>query len=277
MNASIEFAAARILQRMQETYGKPSTRWRVDESAFTNLDLGAYRRIRADLDAAGFAFLQDVALLEVNDSPTTLIAPTMIRSLVSSDGRIVAAYYQVRPRWKRLWGKVLTGLKNGRWFDAPMLLVRMGRTRHCVEFSSELSDGRFLSSSNAEAAERVGMPAELDRKFHKNGTSWHVLLAEHRDRLTTALARGGMEAVVSRTAEDMEARFERESALKRAHRARIGWITHDELLKMSGGNVAMANAVHVAIRAQLGASASALGSSSVGEFAKRGGGAAAND
>ncbi len=205
-----------------------------------------------------------------------MIAPTMIRCLVSPDGRIVANYYQVKPRWRRLWGKVFTGLKNGRWIAAPGLLFKFGGTRHSVEFSSEMSDGRFFSSSNAAAAEKIGMPAELDRRFHPTNTPWPRLLAEHRARLTAATA-DGAGVTTARGIDDLEARFDRENALKRAHRERIGWITREELLKMSGGNPAIADAIHVAIRTQLGASATALGSASVGEVVQRRCGDAAND
>ena len=194
MNPSIESAATRILQNMQRVYGKPSTRTRVDESGFAHLDLGAYRRIRAELEAEGFVFVQDYAIAEINESPITLMAPTMVRSLVSDDGHIVASYFQVRPRWKRLWGKVFTGLRNGRWIGALKLIFKRSRVRHCVEFSSEFGDGRFLSSSNAQAAEKIGVPFEFDRRFHKTGTPWGVLLAEHRWRLAEALADGRVKA-----------------------------------------------------------------------------------
>jgi hypothetical protein len=176
----------------------------------------------------------------------------MLRAFTARDGSMVATYYQKRPRWKRLFGKLWTGIGNGRLIDAPRMFLKAAKAHDCVEFSSEFADGGFVSTSNAEGAESIGMPASMDRKFHSYGTSMETVLADHRARIDAAAQkRGGPAPLPVKSFADLEAQLERENLRKREHRAAIGWITHAELLKMCGGKEALADAVFAEIRAQL--------------------------
>lgn len=252
MNPAIEQTARNILQTLQRTYGKPLTRIAAAEADFPKLDLAGYRDIRAALEAAGFTYLRDYAVPEINDSPTTLLAPTMLRAFTARDGGMVATYYQKRPRWNRLWSKLWTGIGNLRLIDAPRMFFKTSQAHDCVEFNSEFADGGFVSTSNAEGAESIGMPASLDRKFHPYNTPMETVLADHRARLAAAMQkRGGAAPLPVRSFADLEAQLERENLRKREHRASIGWVTHAELLKMCGGKQALADAVFAEIRTQL--------------------------
>jgi len=257
VNPSIRGAAARILKSVRDTYGRPLTRVPAREADFPHLDLRMYRHMHETLRAQGFALLCDYAVREINESPSTLLAPTMIRAWTAREGGMVAScmvasYYQRRPRWSRLGAKLLTGLKNGRWIDAPAMSVKAARVRHCVEFATELEDGSFVSTSNAESAESIGMPAQLDRKFHPFGTPVPTLLEDHRARVAAASARrDGATPRPVHNVEELNAQLARENAVKNAHRAAIGWVTHGELLKLSGGKSELADAIYAEIRTLL--------------------------
>jgi len=251
MNESIRNAARSILQSMRRAYGAPLTRVPAREADFPHLDLAAYRRFAADMQARGYVFLYDYAVREINESPTSLIAPTLLRAYASPDGAIVATCYQRSARWDRLRAKLWQGLLNGRWIDAPKMFFRAGRTLHCIEFSSSFADG-FVSTSNAQGAESIGMPASLDRKFFPYGTPLSVLLAEHQARLAAAAQRrGGQAPVPVRGVGELLVHADRESQIKSAHRAAIGWVTREELLKLSGNKPQLADAIYAEVRALL--------------------------
>ena len=252
MNPSIEVAARNIIASMKRAYGAPYTRVPAQEADFPHLDMAAYARVRAGLEAAGYDYLFDYAIKEINDSPTSLRRPTMLRAFGARAGGGSAAYYQSRPHWPRLWGKLLTGLSNGRWIDTPKMILRMVPTRHCIDLMSEFADGSWVSTSNAEAAESIGMPKSLDRKFHPYDTPLAVLLADHRERVAAAVAaRGGALPLPVRSKDDVLAASERENVIKREHRAAIGWVTHGELVKMSKGNTELAGHIFAEVRKQL--------------------------
>lgn len=251
MNESIRNAARNILQTMRRAYGTLPTRVPAREADFPHLDLAAYRRFSADMRARGYVFLYDYAVREINESPTSLIAPTMLRTHASPDGAIVATFYQRSARWDRLRAKLWQGLMNGRWIDAPKMFLKAGKTWHCTEFSSGFADG-FVSTSNAESAESIGMPASLDRKFFPHGTPLAVLLAEHQARLAAAVQkRGGQAPLPVRGVGELLVHADREGQIKSAHRAAIGWVTREELLKLSGNKPELADAIYAEVRALL--------------------------
>jgi hypothetical protein len=252
VNPSVRAAAARILKSMRDTYGQALTRVPAREADYAHLDLRMYGRMDRALRAQGFAPLCDYAVREINESPTSLLAPTMIRAWTASEAGMVASYYQRRVRWPRLLRQLIKGLKNGRWIDAPMMSVKAARVRHCVEFASELADGSFVNTSNAESAESIGMPAQLDRKFHPFGTPVQAVLEDHRARVAAASGRrGGARPRPVRGIEELNAQLARENAMKNAHRAAIGWVTRGELLKLSGGKSELADAIYAEIRTLL--------------------------
>jgi hypothetical protein len=250
MTTPIENAARNILATMRRTYGSAPTRVPVEPVDFPGLDLAAYARVTQELAGAGYRPLLDYAIAQINDSPTSLIAPTFIRTFVARDGATVANYYQRRPRWGRLAQTLWRGLMNGRWLAAPRMALGAAATRHCLDFACEFADGHWVFTSNAEGAEMVGTPPQMDRKFLPYGTGTAQVLAKHQARQAAAGAAHGAPLPV-RGIPDLHAMLARESAAKSAHRAAIGWVTHGELLKMSGGNRDLADQVYAEVRTQL--------------------------
>jgi hypothetical protein len=250
MSTPIENAARNILATMRRTYGSAPTRVQVQARDFRALDLAAYERVTQELAGAGYLPLLDYAITEINASPTSLIAPTFIRTFATRDGATVANYYQRRPRWGRLARTLWRGVMNGRLVDAPRMALGAAATRHCLDFACEFADGHWVFTSNAEGAEMVGTPPQMDRKFLPYGAGTAQVLAEHQARQAAAIALHGAPLPV-RSSADLHAMLGRESAAKNAHRAAIGWVTHGELVKMSGGNRELADQVYAEVRTQL--------------------------
>ena len=223
-----------ILDSMRAMYSKPFTEVPAREADFPHLDLRAYARARADFESRGFRFLEDTEILEVTNSPGSLIARTMVRHMLSTDGQLVAGYYQVRPRVGRVLWSLFQGLLNLRWIDMPLFALKMLRTRHCFGIESELSDGTFVTTSNAEAASDLLQPLTIDMAIHPYGTPLDVLLEDHHRRLRSRLEEppGRSVRVITSPEEERQMGL-RLHALKNEYRAAVGWVTRAELRAMS--------------------------------------------
>jgi hypothetical protein len=248
MGSSARETAKAIVASMKNHYGAPHTVVPADESQFDHLDLNGYRTFQAALESEGFLALGNVEILEVSQSPTTLIARTMIRCMISGDGTTYAGYYQVRPRiWRRL--KLLVrGLINLRLIAAPLNFITGMLTRHCLEFETELNDGRFLITSNAEAAARITGPRSIESNIRPYSTPTAALLQAHQRRLGELVAETNAKPLILRTYADVEGMQKRQNAQKIAHRATVQWVTYAELERMSGGNVEQAEEVFEEVR-----------------------------
>lgn len=253
MTSSIQQAAQRIIASMQRAYGGGSTYLDAKEADFTHLDLRAYRDFQGEHEAQDFRHLRDFEIAEISNSPTTLIARTFIRAMVSPDGDAVVEYYQVKPRMGRLVRKLLRGLANGRWLDTPRFFFRTLKTKHCVGYESELSNGDFITTSNAESAGKLSLPPTIDSEFHPYGTSPAVLTRRHRERLSARSAvTHDLRPRVVRTVEDLLRMQHRLKQQKDAYRATVKWVTQAELEKLSPGNPRLAASVYEEVRRQLG-------------------------
>ncbi|WP_266171315.1 hypothetical protein [Dyella subtropica] len=252
MSDSNQQAAQRIIASMRRSYGSEFTYLEVKEGDFTHLDLRAYRDFQIRHEAQGFRHLRDVEIAELTASPTTLLARTFIRSMVSADGGIVADYYQVKPRMARLMRLLLRGLGNGRWLDSPKFFLRTLKTKHCTGYESELSNGDFITTSNAESAGKLSLPPSIDSEFHPYGTLPAVLASRQLQRLKARLAAApDLHPCPVRTAEDLMQMQRRLKQQKNAYRAAVNWVTQAELEKMSPGNPQLAAVIYEEVRRQL--------------------------
>jgi hypothetical protein len=250
MNESgVTKAARHILETLQRQYGAPNTVVSVSEADFAHLDLAAYRTSRADMEAEGFRHIGDLEVLEVSESPSSLLARTMLRSMISEDGFIVSNYYQVKPRIGRYMKLLARGLRNLRLIDAPRSFARGMRTRHCSGFTTEFDDGTSLVTSNAHAASAISGPPAIESNYFAYGTPSSVLLRAHRARVEAILcAKTEVKPVVIASLPDLLQMYKRQSTQKSAYRATVQWITKAELQGMSSGNPAIANAVFAEVQ-----------------------------
>lgn len=240
--STLRKAAEEIIGNLKRAYTAPYTIVPADEPAFSHLDLSAYRRFKETLESDGYRFLSDYEILEVNNSPNSLLARTMIRCMVSADGGTSAGYYQIQPRIGRLVTNLLVGIVNLRFIAAPSFFLHNVRTKHYYDFESEIA-GAYVTTSNAAGAAAMSLPASVDAKFFGYETSLTALRAAHEARLAAAVGRTGASPTRMSSKEDVVAMQARLKRLKDAHRATSNWITHEELLALSGGNIALADAI----------------------------------
>ena len=244
-------AAAEIISSLKKTYAASFTIVRVDEKSFSHLDLSAYGRFQATLEAQRYRFLADIEIVEINNSPTSLMAPTMIRSMVSRDGETEAGYYQVRPRVGRLLKNLLVGIANFRFIAAPSFFLENLGTKHCYDFTSEIA-GTYVTTSNAAAAAAISLPGSVDAKFFGYDTPLTDIRAAHESRLAAAVRRVGASPTRMSSYADARAIQARLKQVKDAHRLASNWITQNELLALSGGDTELAEAVFEEVQKLLG-------------------------
>ncbi|MEP7002341.1 MAG: hypothetical protein ABI969_17765 [bacterium] len=240
--------AERIVAKMKALYSQPDTTVLVEESQFPQLDLAAYRQFRHALEAIGYRFLGDYEMINVSNTPDSVMARTMIRCMLSADGETCAAHYQAHPRMERVLSNLFVGVLNLRLIDAPLGFLRMLKPKLVYDFMSEVVDNH-LTTSNAEAAGTISSPASVDRKFFAYDTSLDVVRSAHKARLAAAVARAGSKPTVVATYADWEAMQSRLRLQKAAHRAAVGWITRDELRAMSPGNQTIADEIFEEVQA----------------------------
>lgn len=238
-------AAQRILQGMQHNFQDQVTYRVAAEADFPHLRIKDYHDIQAELEALRFRHLVDHENMRVSASPGSVIMPTLIRRYVSVGGNISSDHYQVRPNLRRRLRMLLTGLLNLRWIAAPRNFLGALKTRNCVDFETELSDGSFITTSNALAAAKISLPAEIDGEHYPYGHPVTALLQRHRQRLAARLAASpGLKPLRVDSVEDVLAMSARLQALKARHRQAVGWVTNQELRGMAGNQPVLADHVH---------------------------------
>ena len=247
--SSVSKAARRIVETMQRQYGAPNTMGLVSEAHFAHLDLPAYRSFRTAMEAEGFRYLGDLEIPEASRSPTTLLARTMIRGMISEDGVVASDYYHAKPRVWRYVKVLATGLRNLRFVDAPRTFARGMHTRHCTDFATEFDDGTSLVTSNAQAASMISSPPTIETTFSPWGTPPSVLLQAHRTRVEEILrAKTQAKPVVIASLSDLLQMHKRQSTQKAAYRATVQWITKAELQGMSAGRPEIADLVFAEVQ-----------------------------
>ena len=244
MFKSAASAARQIVDSMQKSYSAPQTLTPVSEADFPRLDLAKYQSFRTDMEVRGFRYVADLEILELSQSTTTLLARTMIRSMISTDGSIALGYYQIKPRIWRSVKLLATGLLNFRFIDAPRNFLDGMRTKHCIDFETEFVDGRFLITSNAQLAGLISGPPTIESNYFSFGTPVSVLFDFHRKRLDEILSSGaGIKPAALSSVSEILQMQKRQSTQKAAYRAAVQWVTKEELQGISFGHTDLGNEV----------------------------------
>ncbi len=242
MSESVSEAARTILEIIKRQYQSDYTIVSVNETDFPHLALSRYRAFQAEMEAENFSFMSDLEILEVSQSPTSVIARTMIRSMLSRDGTINAGYYQIKPNLERRVKLLLKGLKNLRWIDAPRSFLNSLGTKNYFDFETALSDGTFLVTTNIQPS--ISNPPSVETHYLPFATPASAMLQFHKQQLeeklknNAAISPGTMSSLP-----DILAMQKRQRDQKTAYRATVQWITQSELQTMSGGNPDLANAI----------------------------------
>ena len=223
--------AERILAHIEAIY-QPQHAWAsVRETDFGHLDLAFYRKTQRLLEEAGFVHLEDCEDLTIERAPANMLQRVLVRVLVSRDGTITAALYH--PKLKSVYMRVILAV----------LGKRLGRI---TDFETEFTDGSFICTTNAMAAQAITLPDLIESEFLPVKTPPLELLERHRARVSRRIERSGLQARAFRTVAETRASQHRMEAIKAAFRGEIGGITREELETLS--NAKLAAEVHAEIR-----------------------------
>lgn len=249
MADSLRIAAERIIASMKRNFsGGDHGAVPATPSEFRHLDLKAYEVFASTMAAQGFRHVADYAKPGLTNTPTTLMAHTMIRTMLSPDGNVAATYYQVKPRIGRRLKLLARGLLNLRLVAAPRNFVQAMETRHSVDIETALDDGMFFCTSNAEGAAAISTPPFIKSKFHPRSTTPAVLLDDHRRSVEEYLrANGGVRPLRMESVEDVMQMERRQAELKSSYRKSVEWITKEELERL-GSSAAVSQAVFDEVR-----------------------------
>jgi len=181
------------------------------------LDAALYREFSAWSEGKGLRWRGDV-----EDLTATRVHPKLrsaMRVATLDDGSISAAAYHIRVR----------GVTR-------LMLRLLGQpTDHrVVEMETELSDGRFLSTTNASAAALLDPPPQLLRELVP-GLPWDAMLERHKERVAAALAAtSGLSVVPAATIQEVLAAQGRQNVVQAKWREGRS-VTVDELRRIGGG------------------------------------------
>ena len=240
--------ARQILDIMQRTYQAPIEIVSASEADFNHLNLSAYTAFRLWFEGQSLRHMADLELPALSRDPKTCMARCMIRAHLSADGTIGAGYYQCKPRIYRVVRQLIIGLLNFRWVAAPTWAIKTLRTRHCVDFKTELDDGTFVVTSNAETAALLSSPPSVDSAFFQFNTAPLTLLEAHKQRVQSKLASlPGRQAIVVKDLAGLQQQYRRSIEQKRAYRATLDWISRAELASMAN-NRELADEVYAELR-----------------------------
>lgn len=204
-----EAAAKDIIESIRNNYGGEHRFVPAEWERFTELDRRAYDAVQHELERLGFRFVAD---LENRNLSEQGVIESVIRLMVHPLERTMVYLYEV-----------------------PLL------GRLFVEFDTELADGTFVVSSNALIADDGVAVEGIDSAFEDEEV--RELYARHRRRLsgyeTPAVGNETVEAFVAFWNEAIQRKY---AALRR-----IGWISRERLLELSGGDEALADCIYRAI------------------------------
>jgi hypothetical protein len=140
---------------------------------FPHLDLEFYDETARLLEREGFVRLGDMEDVTNNEAPGGAGAPLFIRGLTGDGGRIIAGLYHFRMMGWRAWMvHLLGGTKSAK----------------VVDFETELSDGIFLTTTNATSARAISLPPQILSDHLPSGCTPLEVLEVHRQRLADYLA-----------------------------------------------------------------------------------------
>ena len=232
-----ERAARELLSSIEATYKPTHDYVEVQPYMFRHLDLSFYDATTQALSAQGFRKLCDVEDRTLAAVPGNVLMPVMIRSLVSSDGSVMASIYH--PRIKPLWLRFL-------------LWITRKSPGKVIDMETEFTDGSFVVTSNAASAAAMDLPKLINAEYFSVATPVDVLRSRHAERVHTHL-REHTTIVTKRVAShsDLIAAQNRMDAIKAAYRGEIGCVSREELERLAGRNSEFAHDVHAAVEAEL--------------------------
>lgn len=200
-----EAAARSMLEQNRALWGSEPHEIRMASLAdFPNLDHAFYDQYRQQLESMGFRFLADWENMTLSRVFPQM--RTMLRVMVSTDGSIRCAAYHIR----NLNPQVKT-----------------------YDFETELSDGTFLTTSNAR--DRSLSTPGIDSKKFPTSTSLSDLLQFHQQRLAEKLATNPtLKPMLATSIEDNLKMQNRQQQLQAKHKRETGFVNAEDIKKIKG-------------------------------------------
>lgn len=191
-----------------------------------------YDDARRRLEALGFSHMGDVEPTSVPADPRMSL-PNVMRLLVGEGGAVTAGFYRMALRWTPM----------------GMLGRLFGGAGGMLDLITIYPDGAILETSNAAPAGVWSSPPFLHREFVARGTPVEEVVARHRERMRArAATHPAVPPVRVHSLLEVVAASDATERAKRAHRASIGWITRDELARLSRRSGAELDALEQAVR-----------------------------
>jgi hypothetical protein len=200
-----EMVPGRFHTRAASPITHPHVRWK------------AYDDVQRRLEALGFRYLGDVEPVSMPLDPR-MARPAVMRMLVSGDGTVMAGFYQLALRW------------------TPMgILARyLGGAGGMLDLVTIFPDGTIVETSNAEPAGVWSDPPFLRREFVVRTAAVEQVADVHADRVMDKLSgHPGVPPVSVHSLLEVVAATDATERAKRAWRQSIGWVTRDELARLS--------------------------------------------
>lgn len=244
---SAKAAAKEILGTLQYLFQGPDEVIPAFESDFPHIDFSKYKDLEDALSVDGFNKISDLELLNISNDPRGVYKKTLIRSLVSDDGSIVISCYELRPNWTRLTTLLARGLLAFRWVDAPLFFISMIPARFIVDIETQLCNGTFIVTSNAEAAGFIKGPPTIDELHLPYNTALSNIRSAHFDRVEKNKENDVTECAILNKKDllEMQKKLKLE---KSAHRSSCDWITKIEIENMCQGHYDIAEIVYTELR-----------------------------
>ena len=121
-----------------------------------------------------------------------------------------------------------------------------------IDLESELSDGTYVTTSNAEDAGTLSSPPTVQQLCLPYATHVKLILDKHVSRLAAAVEYNPkVERRLVTSYAGMLEMGEMLKTQKNAHRAAINWISKSEMIANSGGDTKWAETVFAEVQALL--------------------------
>ena len=211
-------AADEIVRMQKALYSEPHEFRVVRAADFRDVDIDFYDRTRQFFESQGFRFLGDI-----EDVTATKEFPqmrTFLRVMAGDDGATQLAIYHLKMRG---------------FFRLLQLIGVLPRNVKQIDLETEMSDGSFVVTANAEGVDTTGAVPRVHRFLHPRDTPAADLLRLHREQVEQATRRDpALQPVRVRTLDHLIQAQHRLQAMKNAHKASFGYMDAKELRQIAG-------------------------------------------
>ena len=212
-------AADDIIRMQKALYSEPHEFRIVQPSEFRDVDHDFYDRIQKYFQQEQ----QFRHVADIEDVTATKEFPkmrTFLRVMLGDSGATQLACYHLKMRG---------------YFRLLQIIGVLPKNVKTIDLETEMSDGSFIVTANAEGVDTTGAVPRVARFLHPRDTPPADLLKMHREQVQQACIREpSLQPVRVNTLEDVIASQHRLQAIKNAHKASMGYMDAKELRQIAG-------------------------------------------